>query len=85
MTAAVVCKFSAAAPTGQSIGSITLTDCSPSISNEETLSSMQVIFIVLIIVILGLVAQWVLHHINRKALHKLRTDLVDLTNVTTQP
>lgn len=49
-------------------GTLKLTNCSPSISNDETLSSFDVIFIVAFLVILGLVGQFIIHHINRKAL-----------------
>jgi hypothetical protein len=78
MTSSVVCKYSAAAPTGSSSGSITLQDCNPSISNDETLSSWQVILIVIFIVAIGVAAQWLLHHLNKDALHKLREDFGNL-------
>jgi hypothetical protein len=79
----VVCKYVAGTPTANSIGSITLSDCDPPISNAETISGWEVILIVIAIVAVGAIAQWFLHHINRDALTKLKADLVDLRNLDT--
>lgn len=71
----VVCRYLAGpAGTGTSppMGSITLQNCNPPISNDETLSSFDVIGIVSGIVVCGLVAQWIMHRFNKAALNELK-------------
>lgn len=68
MTTVVTCTYSAFNVQGASTGTIKLTDCTPGISNDETLSGVDVVIIVAILVVLGLVGQFIMHHINRKAL-----------------
>jgi hypothetical protein len=69
MTDLVTCTYSVNATTQQApSGTIKLTDCTPSIANTETMSSWDVIAIVAVLVVVGLLGQYVLHHINKKAL-----------------
>jgi hypothetical protein len=64
----VSCSFTSSLVQGAPTGTIRLIDCNPSIANTETMSSFQVIAIVALLVVTGLILQYVMHHINRKAL-----------------
>lgn len=69
----VSCTYVATAPTKDSMsGQIMLKSCDPAIANTETLSSWDVIGIVAVIVVAGLVGQYVLHHLNLKKLAALK-------------
>jgi len=70
----VSCTYSIFNSTGN-LGSIVLKDCNPAISNDETMGPGTVIFIVVLLVLAGLAGQWVLGHIDRKALAAVRDDL----------
>ena len=64
----VQCSFQANGQPNAATGVITLKDCNPPISNDETLSSWDVIGIVAIIVVFGIIVQYFMHHINVKKL-----------------
>ena len=83
MTGEVHCSYSASGRSqdSQANGTITLTGCNPSISNDETLGSWDVIGIVLLLVLLGLAGQWLMGHIDRRALHSLKEDLGHVVKV----
>lgn len=56
-------------------GTIIMNNCWPPISNDETISFISVIGVVIFIVVLGLILQWTLGHLNRKAFKALKEDL----------
>jgi large-conductance mechanosensitive channel len=71
----VICKYTASMSQGANTGTLTLQDCQPSISNDETMGYGEVIGVVVAIVILGLVIQWIMHRVNHNALAHLKADL----------
>lgn len=79
MSTEVTCTYFATAPTAQSLsGTIKLTGCDPSIG---TISAIDVIAIVLVIVLVGLAIQWFMGHLDRKALKAVREDLRHVVRV----
>ena len=63
----VTCTYTASGVQGAMTGTLKLTNCNPPISNDDTLGSLDVIIIVAGLVVLGLIGQYIMHHINRKA------------------
>lgn len=71
----VTCNYVAVGPANQGTGSITLKDCNPPVSNDETMSYGTVIGVVALLLIASLLIHWFLgHYVNRKALANIRED-----------
>lgn len=70
------CNFTANGVPGSFRGTLSIWNCNPPISKEH-IGYIDVILIVGAIVAVGLIVQYIVHHINIQALKQIKDDIVD--------